>query len=100
MDVTKLLFSVDGFPSLLHSIGSVTAGILLLLTSFMVIYNLYFHPLASYPGPWYAKTSSLPLAIISWWKFEPQWLLGVVRSYGCESPYNHSRLAPHFGTCP
>lgn len=50
--------------------------------SFRLIYNLYFHPLAKYPGPWYVASTSLSIALVSIWKAEPQWLMSVVRKYG------------------
>jgi hypothetical protein len=84
MAISGLLSRVDEIPSLLPSLLGVTSGILLLGVSFMAIYNLYFHPLANYPGPWYANITSLSLAVISWRKAEPQWLQGVVEKYGSE----------------
>lgn len=47
-----------------------------------VFYRLYWHPLAKYPGPWYAATTSLSVALISVFKVEPQWLHGLVKKYG------------------
>ncbi|KAK4168156.1 Pisatin demethylase [Cladorrhinum sp. PSN259] len=47
-----------------------------------VIYNLYFHPLSKFPGPWYAAVSSFPIALISIVEREPEWLLHVTRKYG------------------
>lgn len=57
-----------------------------ILISFRLIYNLYFHPLAKYPGPWYAASTSLSIAVISLWKAEPQWLLSVVKKHGSVYP--------------
>jgi cytochrome P450 len=34
-------------------------GIISLLATSRIIYNLYLHPLRSFPGPWYAKFSSV-----------------------------------------
>ncbi|OAL27054.1 hypothetical protein AYO20_09862 [Fonsecaea nubica] len=74
---------VDAVP-----IIGVTVGIIL---CYRLIYNLFFHPLAKYHGPWYAGASSLPIAIISVLKVEPQWLMGVVKRYGTKEPI---RISP------
>ena len=47
-----------------------------------IVYRLYFHPLAKYPGPWYAASTSLSVALISVFKVEPQWLHSLVKKYG------------------
>ena len=47
-----------------------------------LLYNRYLHPLAKFPGPWYATSTSLSVAIISVLKIEPQWLQGLVKKYG------------------
>ncbi|KAM7198899.1 Pisatin demethylase [Naviculisporaceae sp. PSN 640] len=66
------------------ALTSVLAQAAIALTSaiaFRFIYNLYFHPLSKFPGPWYTAISSLPLAIISLLKVEPQFLLYVSKKY-------------------
>jgi hypothetical protein len=45
-------------------------------------YNIFLHPLAKYPGPWYTSATSLSRAIISVLRVEPQWLLGLTKKYG------------------
>ncbi|OAP61369.1 hypothetical protein AYL99_03572 [Fonsecaea erecta] len=70
---------------LLGSVGAV-------LLSIRLLYNLYWHPLSKYPGPWYAAATSLSVAVISVLKAEPQWLMSVVRKYGTESPI---RISPN-----
>ncbi|KAK4183174.1 Pisatin demethylase [Podospora australis] len=62
----------------------VTHVTLLLVTALVwrVIYNVKFHPLARFPGPWYCAVSSLPMALISLYRREPQWLLSIAKKYG------------------
>lgn len=50
--------------------------------AFRFLYNLHFHPLAKFPSPWYTAISSLPLAVISLLKREPEFLLGLTKKYG------------------
>ncbi|PYH81911.1 cytochrome P450 [Aspergillus uvarum CBS 121591] len=50
------------------------------------IYNLYLHPLAKFPGPWYACSFSVVLATISVLRMEPQFLSYLVKIYGFEKP--------------
>lgn len=54
-----------------------------------VIYNLYFHPLAGFPGPWYAASFSLSVAIISLLRREPEWIMGLVKKYGSTATPSH-----------
>ncbi|KAJ0385842.1 hypothetical protein COL922a_005547 [Colletotrichum nupharicola] len=56
-----------------------------------VVYNLYFHPLSKYHGPWYAASFSLVHALISVMKYEPQWMLWLSKQYGTDKPI---RVAP------
>lgn len=49
---------------------------------FRILYNTYWHPLAKFPGSWYAVSFSLSGAIISYLKVEPQWLQSLVKKYG------------------
>lgn len=53
------------------------------LLSLRAIYNLHFHRLSSqFPGPWYTAVSSLPLAIISYRRREPEWIQNPAYKYG------------------
>ncbi|KAI1381468.1 cytochrome P450 [Hypoxylon crocopeplum] len=71
-------------------IVSTTIFILLLLSR--VFYNLYLHPLAGFPGPWYAASTSLATAITSVINREPQWLLELTKKYGTDRPI---RITPN-----
>jgi hypothetical protein len=65
--------------------ASVAAFVVVTVTSALfsrVIYNVYFHPLAKFPGPWYAASFSLYGALISVLQIEPQWLSSLVKRYG------------------
>ncbi|KAI1859487.1 uncharacterized protein JN550_012005, partial [Neoarthrinium moseri] len=82
-------------PILSQLSATVAAGtILVSLISYIaarLLYNIYFHPLAQFPGPWYATATSLTDAIISLRKAEPAWLLGLTKKYGTDRPI---RIAP------
>lgn len=64
------------------------AGSLLIAYIFATaIYRLYFHPLAKFPGPFWAKLTTFP----AWWHSKNQdrhlWLLSLQEKYGaCSSP--------------
>ena len=72
-----------------RSPAGIAVGIVILALSLPAVYNIFFHPLAQYPGPWYAKASSLPLALMSWYQKEPDWLHILARRYG--SAFKHRR---------
>lgn len=60
-----------------------TSAVLLVSYIFVTaVYRLYFHPLASFPGPFWAKLSTFP----SWWHSKNQdrhlWLLSLQEKYG------------------
>jgi hypothetical protein len=71
----------------------VAAGTASAMALFM-FYRLYWHPLAQFPGPWYASCFSASAAVISRLKIEPQWLQSLVKKYGCTCP-GGSRARPH-----
>lgn len=52
-----------------------------------VVYSLYFHPLAKYPGPFWARLSTIP----SWWHTLKQdrhvWLFQLQERYGITVRY-------------
>jgi len=70
------------------SVAVLAAVTVVSLIAYRIIYNLTFHPLARFPGPWYAAVTSLPLAIMSLLKREHHYLLSIARKYtdgkGCK----------------
>ncbi|KAF4807465.1 Cytochrome P450 monooxygenase gsfF [Colletotrichum siamense] len=75
-------------PGSILEIGLLAISAALILR---VVYNLYFHPLSKYHGPWYAAAFSLVHALISVMKYEPQWMLWLSKQYGTDKPI---RVAP------
>ncbi|EFQ88238.1 hypothetical protein P3342_003493 [Pyrenophora teres f. teres] len=73
----------------LQGVQTLALGFSLLVSYIIgtVIYRLYFHPLAKYPGPILAKISSFP----SWWHTRKQhrhlWMLSLQDQYGPEFRY-------------
>ena len=53
-------------PRILTLVGSVAGAGLVLYLVCCVIYNLYFHPLAKYPGPFLAKFTDLYAGYHAW----------------------------------
>ncbi|KAI5925175.1 cytochrome P450 [Camillea tinctor] len=62
-----------------------------------LVYNIYFHPLAKFPGPWYSSATSLSLALISVRGIELEWLMDLVEKYGTERPI---RVTPNMVLSP
>ncbi|KAF2145342.1 uncharacterized protein K452DRAFT_283700 [Aplosporella prunicola CBS 121167] len=88
-----VLTSVDlPFPPAL-----VFLGVAVVALACRIVYNIYFHPLSKFPGPWYATSTSLTSALISVAKVEPQWLLSLVNKYGTHTPI---RVAPQMLLMP
>ena len=67
------------------------AGLLTLLFA-RAIYNLCFHPLTKYRGPWYTSSFSLFGALISVKQIEPKWLMSLTKKYGTDEPI---RISPN-----
>lgn len=87
------------FPSLseapLSSIALIPAVTIASALLLRIIYNLYWHPLARYPGPWYAASFSLSAALISVLKLEPYWLQSLVKKYGSKTHTHHINSTKH-----
>ena len=62
------------------------------------VYNVYFHPLASFPGPKYAAVSQIPVAWRSWNGTLHEWLRGLHDAYDSDvvriSPWELSLISP------
>lgn len=56
-------------------VGLILAGI------YGVVYRIWFHPLAKFPGPWYAAATSLTQSLICLFGNEPEWLLGLAKKH-------------------
>ncbi|KAI1076809.1 cytochrome P450 [Whalleya microplaca] len=87
--VIMILSSISAVTATAVAITFVVIATSLIITR--VVYNYYFHPLAGFPGPWYAAVTSLILAIISVRRAEPDWLIGLTKKYGNDKPI---RIAP------
>lgn len=68
------------------SLGPLVAASVFSALLLRVIYNLYFHPLSRFQGPWYAASFSISHAVVSVLKKEPQWMLSLAKHYGSEFP--------------
>ncbi|KAH7066126.1 cytochrome P450 monooxygenase-like protein [Paraphoma chrysanthemicola] len=66
-------------------------AIVTIATISRIIYMQKFHPLAKFPGPWYAGSFSLFGAIVSIIKMEPRFFKYLVNTYGTDRPI---RISP------
>lgn len=53
--------------------------------AYIVFYRLYLHPLAKYPGPFWAKISDLPSYYYTLKQDRHVWLLQLQQQYGAFS---------------
>lgn len=51
-----------------------------------IIYTQFFHPLSSFPGPWYLTSFSVTMSLVSLTKREPEYLMYLISKYGCIPP--------------
>lgn len=66
-----------------------TLALIVAFLVYRIIYNLYFDPLARFPGPWYTSSFSVFEALISVRKREPEFLQSLVKKYGSTSRAFH-----------
>jgi hypothetical protein len=64
------------------SVGVSVLATVLVVLSARIFYLQYLHPLAKFPGPWYATSFSIVGAIISVRKKEPEFFMYLVNKYG------------------
>jgi sugar lactone lactonase YvrE len=61
---------------------ALSASLFFLYIVATAVYRLYFHPLAKFPGPFWARLTTFP----SWWHSKNQdrhlWLLRLQEQYG------------------
>jgi hypothetical protein len=62
-------------------------------TLYTVYYRLYLHPLARYPGPFWAKISDLPSFYYTCKQDRHVWLLRLQQQYGMFH-FHRERLVP------
>jgi hypothetical protein len=72
------LLTMVSYPAVVSTTCALAVG----YVAYIVFYRLYLHPLAKYPGPFWAKISDLP----SYWYTRKQdrhvWLLKLQQQYG------------------
>lgn len=70
--------SARAYPNLV-ALGASVVVVYIFTTA---IYRLFFHPLASFPGPFWARLTIIP----SWWHTRPGdrhvWLYNLQQKYG------------------
>jgi hypothetical protein len=75
---------VSNYATLGH-IGLVLSVMVVVALLTRILYCQFLHPLANFPGPWYATSFSLIGAIVSVRRKEPEFLMYLVRKYGSKS---------------
>ncbi|KAH8838541.1 hypothetical protein MCOR27_008396 [Pyricularia oryzae] len=57
-------------------------SLFLVFFTIRAIYNIWFHPLSKYPGPWYAATTNLVYYIADITGYRERWILRQHQKYG------------------
>ena len=74
----------------LSQLGALVPIVILAALAFRIVHTQFFHPLSAFPGPWYASSFSLTMALVSLTKREPEYLMYLIHRYGC----NEQTLSP------
>ncbi len=85
---------VSGSRPTLHNVAivGVASGVVLLgYVLWIVIYRLYFHPLAKYPGPFWARITNLYDFYIAYGERRAQHFGYLHEKYGLPMPYPNKR---------
>lgn len=69
------------FHTNLLSLAAITFALVVALLVSRIFYMQRLHPLAKFPGPWYATSFSIVGAIIYVKQKEPQFFLSLTRKY-------------------
>jgi hypothetical protein len=78
----------------LPQLGALVPIVLLAALTFRIVHTQFFHPLSAFPGPWYASSFSLTMALISLTKREPEYLMYLIHKYGCNTQTLSPPLQP------
>lgn len=66
------------YPVIVSTAGALALGYVV----YTIFYRLYLHPLAKYPGPFWAKISDLPSYYYTLKQDRHVWLLKLQQQYG------------------
>lgn len=67
----------------LSQLGALVPIVILAALTFRIVHAQFFHPLSAFPGPWYASSFSITMALVSLTKREPEYLMYLIHKYGC-----------------
>ncbi|CAG8981984.1 hypothetical protein HYALB_00004850 [Hymenoscyphus albidus] len=89
---------IPSFRTSFLTVATLFAALLI----YRIIYNLYFHTLAKFPGPWWAAVSSLPDAIIAAHRKEVTWFNLSSRNMEARLKFTNRSpdLSPHYLPLP
>ena len=83
--LTLALTTMDLSTLTYPQLGLILPFLVLLALAYRVIHTQFFHPLCSFPGPWYLTSFSISMALVSLTKREPEYLMYLIRRYGSTS---------------